>query len=1012
MRPPAIAASGVTDGNEWPVTTPTLPTLTRRGKTLIGVGVAVLALLLVGPRLVGITTDWLWFSDLGYRSTYSTILWTRVVVFLVVTLVVAAIIFAAVYTAYRSRPIVVSSFGPSDPLSNYRAAVSLRPRLFALLPALAFGIIAGLVAQASWSTVQMFLHGEKFGVKDPQFGIDIGFYAFDLAFYRMVLSILIMSVIIAFIASLATHYVFGGIRLGGNGVPGGLTTAARIQLAVIAGSFLLLKAVGYWLDRYSLLSSDRRAEIFTGAGYTDINAVLPSKLILMSIAVICAVAFFAGAVLRDLRIPALATALMLLSSLLIGMGWPAVMEQFSVKPNAMQKEAEFIARNIAATRHAYKIDAPTVTYTPNWTAVPPDPAVVNSDVKTLSNIRLLDPNVVEPAFAQRNRLRNFYGFPSQLAIDRYKVDGQSRDFIVAARELDPARLSGNQRDWINSHTVFTHGNGFIAAQANTVDSAASTADSDSGGLPVFHVSDLETIKSPDYAKNAPIRVSQPRIYFGELIAKQRPDYAIVGSDSGPKEYDEEGKTYTYTGGSGVALGNWFSRLLYSIKYAERNILLSSVINENSRILYNRDPRDRVKSVAPWLTVDSKTYPAVMADGSIKWIVDGYTTLDRYPYAQPTSLQNATTDVRTLTAGQTARVQVDRDVSYVRNSVKATVDAYTGKVELFQVDGDDPVLKTWMKVFPGTVKPLAEFEKREDLRQHVRYPEDLFKIQRALLARYHVDDPTEFFRGSDFWSIPADPTADQTVAAPVPANEGPLSRQTAPTPEVQAPYYFTAAAPGDLQRSEFQLTTVLTVLKNPYLAAYVTASSDPDTYGKLTVKVLPVNRQFIGPRQAQDKMKNATANERKLLEGTVDTTFGNLLTLPVGKNGVLYVEPLYTQSKNADSAVPKLYRMMVSYNDKVAFAPTLAGALRQVGIDPASVTPPEHGAGAPAEGAPQAPVNAAAPPTPSAARDAAVAELNSALDQLRTAQQSGDFKAYGEALDRVKKAVDRYQSLPR
>ncbi|GED98918.1 UPF0182 family protein [Gordonia crocea] len=997
------------------MTSPTLPTLTRRGKILIGVGVGILALLLVGPRLVGVTTDWLWFSDLGYRSTYTTIFWTRVAIFVVVALVVAALIATAVFAAYRSRPIVVSSLGAADPLANYRAAVSLRPKLFALIPAVAFGLIAGLLAQASWSTVQMFLHGEDFGVKDPQFGKDIGFYAFDLGFYRMVLSILTMTVIIAFIANLATHYVFGGVRLGGNGVRGGLTSAARIQLAIIAGSFLILKAFGYWLDRYTLLSSDRRAEIFSGAGYTDINAVLPSKLILLAIAVICAVAFFAGAVLRDLRIPALATALMLLSSLLIGVGWPAVMEQFSVKPNAQQKEAEYISRNIAATRHAYGIDKASVTYEPNWTSVPPDPAAVNSDEATLSNIRLLDPNVVEPAFAQRNRLRNFYGFPSQLAIDRYTVNGQSRDFIVAARELDPSRLADNQRDWINKHTVFTHGNGFIAAQANTVDSAASTADSDSGGLPVFLVSDLDTIGTPAYRATAPIKVKQPRIYFGELIAKQRPDYAIVGSSSGPKEYDEEGKTYTYTGGSGVSLGNWFSRLLYSVKYAERNILLSSVINENSKILYNRDPRDRVKSVAPWLTVDSKTYPAVMADGSIKWIVDGYTTLDRYPYAQPTSLQNATTDVRSLTAGQTARVQADREVSYVRNSVKATVDAYTGKVELFQVDGADPVLKTWMKVFPGTVKPLAEFEKRTDLRNHVRYPEDLFKIQRALLAKYHVDDPTEFFRGSDFWSIPADPTADQTTSTPqTPANPTPadLRRQAAaPQPEVQAPYYFTAAAPGDERQSQFQLTTVLTVLRNPYLAAYVTASSDPGSYGKLTVKMLPVNKQYIGPRQAQDKMKNATANERKLLEGTVDTTFGNLLTLPVGRNGVLYVEPLYTQSKNADSAVPKLYRVMVSYNDKVAFAPTLAGALRQVGIDPAAVTPPEHGApGAPAENRPQPAADQ--PPAPSAARDAAVAELNSALQQLRTAQQSGDFKAYGEALDRLKRAVDKYESLPK
>ncbi|MFT3900710.1 MAG: UPF0182 family protein [Gordonia sp. (in: high G+C Gram-positive bacteria)] len=991
-----------------------MPALTRRGRIMIGVGVGILLLLLIGPRLVGITTDWLWFTDLGYRSTYTTILWTRICVFLVVLLIVAAIIAAAIFTAYRSRPIVVSSSGPNDPLANYRAAVTRRPRLFALLPAVAFGAVAGLIAQASWSTVQMFLKSERFGVKDPQFGKDIGFYAFDLGFYRMALSILTMTVIIAFLASLMTHYVFGGIRLGGNGTPGALTSAARIQLAVIAGAFLLLKAIGYWLDRYTLLSSGRRAEIFYGAGYTDINAVLPSKLILMAIAIICAVAFFAGAVLRDLRIPALATALMLLSSLLIGVGWPAVMEQFSVKPNAQQKEAEFISRNIAATRHAYGIDKDNVRYEPNWTSVPPVPERVNTDTHTLSNIRLLDPNVVSPAFAQSNSLRNFYAFSKQLAVDRYNVDGQIRDFIVSVRELDPSLLDKNQQDWINKHTVFTHGNGFIAAQANKVDSAASTTDADSGGLPVIQVSDLDTINTPKYQQSAPIKVKQPRIYFGELIAK-RPDYAIVGTEDAAKEYDGEGrKKYTYSG-SGVSLGNWFNRLLYSVKYAERNILLSSVINKNSKIVYNRDPRDRVKSVAPWLTVDSKTYPAVMADGSIKWIVDGYTTLDRYPYAQPTSLQSATTDVRTLTAGQTARVQLDRDVSYVRNSVKATVDAYSGKVELFAADDKDPVLKTWMRVFPGTVKSHAEFDKRADLRDHVRYPEDLFKIQRDLLERFHVDDPKEFFSGSDYWSIPPDPTTQQTgqqsvTPTPVPANLRTRQQLQAQqrSDALQAPYYFTAAAPDDQNKSQFQLTTVFTVLKKPYLAAYMTASSNPASYGKLTVKVLPSNKQYIGPLQAQDRMMKATTEVRKMLEGTVVEIYGNLLTLPVGKDGVLYVEPLYTQSKNAGSAVPKLFGVMVSYNDKVVFDPTLAGALKLVGINPAEVTTPDGAL----PGMPPSAADQAADTSPNAARDEAVNALNEALNAVSAAQRSGNFKAYGEALEQLKAAVAKYQALPK
>ncbi|WP_040509242.1 UPF0182 family protein [Gordonia soli] len=984
-----------------------LPTLSRRSKIAIGVGVAILVLLLVGPRLVGIATDWLWFSDLGYTRVFSTITWTRVILFLATSVVVGGIIFGAIAAAYRSRPVFVPASGPNDPLARYRATVMGRVRWFGLVPPILIGLVAGLVAQGSWATVQTFLHGEQFGVTDPQFGLDVSFYAFDLPFYRFLLNLLFVVVVVAFVSNLVTHYVFGGIRLGGSG-GGSMTTAARIQLALLAGTFLALKAVAYWFDRYSLLSSQRKQEIFTGGSFTDINAVLPSKLILMSIAIICAVAFFAGVVLRDLRVPALATVLMLLSALLIGVGWPLVMEQFSVKPNAAQKEQEYIARNLTATKQAYRIvDGQDVTYERNWTAQAANSAAVNSDAATLSNIRILDPNVIEPAFTQRQKLKNFYGFPSQLAVDRYTVDGDKRDYIVAARELDPSRFDQNQQNWINKHTVFTHGNGFIAAPANTVDEASSDAESDRGGLPVFEVSDLENYQTDAYKQNAPIKVTQPRIYFGELISKVNPDYAIVGSTDGDREYDEDGRNYTYTADSGVSLGNWFNRLLYSVKYTERNILLSGAVNENSKILYNRDPRDRVKKVAPWLTVDSKTYPAVMADGSVKWIVDGYTTLDNYPYAQRTSLQDATADAQELNQGQTGRTQVNRQVSYVRNSVKATVDAYTGKVELYQFDQNDPVLKTWMKVFPGTVKSRDELNRKADLLDHLRYPEDLFKIQRALLSKYHVDDPGTFFRSNDFWSIPSDPTKDD-------ATQQGLS---------QPPYYFTAANPkGSGDKAEFQLTTVMNGLNSRFLSAYMTASSDPDTYGQITVKTLPTTSQTVGPQQAQENMKSAgpVASDRKQVEDTTRVTYGNLLTLPVGGNGLLYIEPMYTQSKTDDSAIPKLYRVLVYYQGRVGYAPTVAESLRQVGINPAAATTPEGGS-PPVEGAPDAnqPPTQGGTTTPpsgngqpsSPERDAAVREIGDSLSALKEAQSKGDFKAYGEALDRLNKAVSQYETLP-
>ncbi len=401
-----------------------------------------------------------------------------------------------------------------------------------------------------------------------------------------------VAVILALIANLVTHYVFGGIRLAGRG--GNVSRAARIQLAVLAGLFVALKAVAYWLDRYTLLWSGRKEPTFTGPGYTDIHAVLPAKLILMSIAIICAIAFFAAIVLRDLRIPRAGhgAAGALVDSRRRGVP-PLVVEQFSVRPNAADKESPpFIERNIAATREAYGITDDKVEYRDYPASAPSPPSDVPADITTIANTRLLDPNVLPRTFTQQQQLKNFYGFPQSLDIDRYNVDGKVEDYIVAARELSPTSLTGNQTDWINRHTVYTHGNGLVAAPpANRVNAAASEsaeeAANSNSGYPVYMVSDLASLKSDTQV----IPVEQPRIYFGEVIAQANPDYAIVGAsgDSGPREYDTDTDKYTYEGSGGVSIGNWFNRLAFAAKYAERNILFSGAIGEDSKLLFNRDP---------------------------------------------------------------------------------------------------------------------------------------------------------------------------------------------------------------------------------------------------------------------------------------------------------------------------------------------------------------------------------------------------------------------------------------
>lgn len=714
---------------------------------------------------------------------------------------------------------------------------------------------------------------------------------------------------------------------------------------------------------------------------------------------------FSALFLRDLRIPAIGLVLLLLSSLIIGAGWPMIVEQFSVKPNAAQKESEFISRSITATRDAYGLTNETVTYRDYSGNAPTDAKQVAADRSTTSNIRLLDPNVISPAFTQFQQGKNFYFFPDQLSIDRYEVKGSLRDFVVAARELNPSRLIDNQRDWINRHTVYTHGNGFIASPANTVRGIANDPNAN-GGYPEFLASVVGANGSVISPGPAPL--DQPRIYYGPVIASAPDDYAIVGKNGNDREYDyetnTETKNYTYTGVGGVPVGNWLARGVFAAKFAERNFLFSNVIGSNSKILFNRDPADRVKAVAPWLTTDSTVYPAIV-NKRMMWIIDGYTTLDNYPYSQLTSLSSATVDSTEVAVN---RLRPDKQVSYIRNSVKATVDAYDGTVTLYAQDEKDPVLSAWMKTFPGTVKPKSEIS--PELAAHLRYPEDLFKVQRALLAKYHVDDPVTFFSTSDFWDVPLDPNPTAS--------------------SFQPPYYIVAKdlASNDNSAS-FQLTTAMNRFRRDFLAAYISASSDPDTYGKITVLTIP--GQVNGPKLAFNAISTDTAVSQDLgvigRDNQNRIRWGNLLTLPVGQGGLLYVAPVYASPGTSDAAssYPRLIRVAMMYNDKVGYGPTVSQALDGIfgagaGATAAGPAPvPGSPAAKPADGAapeatpevPTPPVAAMAPGgmTLSPARAAALQEVESALGAVRDAQRSGNFAQYGAALQRLDEAMGKFDS---
>ena len=902
--------------------------------------------------LSGFYVDWLWFNSVGFTDVWTTVLTTKVALFVIAGLLTSLIISLNVYLAFRRRPFYVPTSVEADNLERYRATIDpIRKLVFAGIVLVLF-YFGGTSATNLWTSWLLFRNSTEFGIQDPQFGLDISFFAFRLPFFQTLIGWGISTLILATLASAAVHYLYGGIR---PQVPQERTTvAARVQLSVLLGLIVLLKAVAYWFDRYALALKESR--LITGLTYTDVNATLPAKSILAAIAVICSLLFFANIVRKSWLLPAAGSALMVGASVLIAGVYPGAVQQFQVKPSESSKEAPYIQRNIDATRDAYGIAG--VEMKDYQATVSTNSGQLANDAATIANIRLMDPNVLSATFRQLQQIKPYYSFPESLDIDRYTVNGVQRDAVVAVRELN---IEGNpSRNWINDHLVYTHGFGFVSAFGNTVDA---------DGKPNFLVGDLPPTTG--------LGKFQPRVYFGENV----PDYSIIG---GPKtdtpvefDYPDDAsangqKNYTYTGKGGVPMGGLFKKLLFAIQYQEQRIVLSSLINSESKILYNRSPRDRVAKVAPWLTIDGDPYPAIV-DGKIQWIIDGYTTSSGYPYSQTTALGTATTDALT-TNSAAVTAQRNQNINYIRNSVKATVDAYDGTVVLYQWDEKDPVLKTWMKAFPNTVTPKSKMSK--ELLEHIRYPEDMFRVQRDVLSSYHVQTAAAFYGGQDFWRVPRDPSTFG-------ANAG-----------AQPPYYMTLEMPGT-DKPTFTLTTPFVPRggrENLSAFAVVDSNNGPN-YGKITVLQLPRSTNVAGPSQVASNFeaKPEVANSLSLLrQGGSDVVLGNLLTLPVG-GGLLYVQPVYVRATSNTAAYPLLQKVLVSFGDVIGFDSSLKGALDQVF---------GGNSGTSSSGAPvTSTTNNASDDLKSALQNA-----RQALADGNTALAKGDFAAYGRAQDRLKAAL--------
>ncbi|MCI1890239.1 MAG: UPF0182 family protein [Bifidobacterium crudilactis] len=986
-----------------------------RALGLLVVVLIVIATLFV--LLARFATDVMWYSQLGFASVIWTQLGVKVGLWIAYALMMAAVTYVSATLAIRARP--DASDGSKirvrgDVIEIGKGVSSRFARRSAVVVSLIVGLLFGSQFNTEWSQILLMFNGQSFGGKDPQFGIDNGFYVFVLPGLQLLVRALLVLLLAALVFSLVTHVLMGAVRLTmpvqGRGIVN-MTKRSRRQLGIWLMLTMTVWAVSRLLGVFDLLFE--QGDRITGASYTSVHATVPVSIVLAVLIAVLGIvlgiwimkakglgessqpASSAMAAFRQWRTPVIAISVVLVVAIALSGVWPMLLQRFKVNPNAQELESTYIQRNIDATKSAYGLSAlKSDSYQATTTG---ESGALAQDAETTAQIRLLDPQVVSPTFRQLQQSKQYYNFEDTLAVDKYDIDGTSQDTVIGARELN---LAGNDnRNWVNDHTVYTHGYGVVAAYGNKV-----TAD----GQPEFFEQGI-----PTQGKLTDSEHYEPRIYF----SPNAPEYSIVGASKGTKawEFDyptgSEGATNTFNGNGGPSVGNLASRLLYAIRFNSDQILFSDRVTADSQILYDRSPKERVAKVAPYLTLDGRVYPAVV-NGRVKWIVDGYTTSSNYPYSQTVDLGSSTQDSTTKTSN-TIQSLGSQNVNYMRNSVKATVDAYDGSVDLYAWDPSDPVLKAWQQVFPQQYKPVSQIS--GDLMSHLRYPESMFKVQRQLLAKYHVSSASQFFSGEDFWQSPIDPVESKENQA-----EGVL----------QPPYYLTMQNQGAAEPT-FSLTSsyipagsvtreILTGFLSVDSDAGNTAGKIGPNYGTLRLMELPKNSNVPGPGQAQNNF-NANADvskELNLLEsGSTNVKRGNLLTLPIG-GGLVYIEPVYVESSGKTS-FPLLKKVLVAFGDQVGFADTLDQALDQVfgGDSGASAGDAANSSGtsttpgtssqadASAKGGESGKSNVAGTQR-SAELQKALNDANQAIKDSDAALQKGDFSAYGEAQQRLKEAVNK------
>ena len=1002
---------------------PNRPRQSRGNRIFLGIVLALAIIVGLFFALARFITDVMWYAQLGFQSVIWTQLGTRIGLWVAYAIVMAAVSFLSATLAIRARPDGADGSTiriNGDTIEIGKSVSSRSARRIAVAVSLIVGLVFGARFNTNWSEILLMFNAQSFGTKDPQFGIDNGFYVFVLPGLKLVMSAVSLLLLAGIVFSVITHVMMGGIRVTmpvhGRGLFH-ITKRARRQIGIWLMLNMFAWAANQVLGVFSHLTQE--GSRITGATYTTVNATIPVTFVMAAITAILGVvlglwimkshalegqapiAVRASEAVKAWKVPTIAIASAIVVSLVLTVAWPMLLQRFRVNPNAQEMESTYIQRNIDATRAAYGLNkVKTEQY--KATTQGEEGALADSAEST-AQIRLLDPQIVSPTFKQLQQSKQYYTFSDTLAVDKYEVDGTSQDTVIAARELDLDGL--DNRNWVNDHTVYTHGYGVVAAYGNKV-----TAD----GQPQFFESGI-----PTQGKLTDSEKYEPRIYFSPNAT----EYSIVGAPEGTKSWEfdyptgSEGATNTFDGDGGPKIGNIFARLLYAIRFGSDQILFSNRVNSESQILYDRSPKERVAKVAPYLTLDGRVYPAVV-NGRVKWIVDGYTTSDAYPYSQTTDLGEETRDSTTETSDTVSSLS-SKNANYIRNSVKATVDAYDGSVDLYVWDESDPVIKAWEKIFPGQYHQLSDIS--GDLMSHMRYPESLFKVQRELLAKYHVTSANQFFSGEDFWQTPVDPTE---------------SKQAQQRDILQPPYYLTLQTGGS-NEPVFSLTSSYIpagTSTREILTGFLSVDSDAGSrkgkigsnYGTIRLQELPKDSNVPGPGQAQNNF-NASADvskELNLLEsGSTNVQRGNLLTLPLG-GGLVYVQPVYVKSSGSTS-FPLLKKVLVAFGDQVGFADTLDEALDQVfgGDSGASAGDAENvdaavgvgGADKSEDGKQQddssgAKANADSGGASNEDLKNALSDAAQAMKDSDAAMKKGDWSSYGEAQKRLQEALNKAVEL--